>query len=73
MSALCHEPTYAVQQTVMLFDHLVGNGEERRRHGEAKHPGGLEVDHQLEFCRLQDRHFCVASGLSRSRLHRSHS
>jgi hypothetical protein len=31
----------------MLFDHLVGNGEERRRHGEAKHPGGLEVDHQL--------------------------
>jgi hypothetical protein len=44
---ICHEPTYAVQQTVMLFDHLVGNGEERRRHREAKHPGGLEVDHQL--------------------------
>ena len=29
-----------MQQHCVLFDHLVGNGEQRRRHGEAEHPGG---------------------------------
>src|SRR5215510_2929015 len=37
------------------FDHLVGGREERRRHGEAKQPGGLGVDNQLELARLHDR------------------
>ena len=37
------------------FDHLVGGREQRRRHGEAEHPGGLEVDDQLELGRLHDR------------------
>ena len=32
-----------------LFDHLVGGREQRRRHREAEHPGGLGVDDQLEF------------------------
>jgi hypothetical protein len=32
-----------------LLDHLIGNGEERWRHGEAEHRGGLGVDYQLEL------------------------
>jgi hypothetical protein len=35
----------APQQAAPLFDHLVGAGKQRRRHGEAKRLGGLEVDH----------------------------
>src|SRR5262245_2313953 len=38
-----------------LFDQLVGDGEHARRNGEAKRPGSLEVDHELELGRLQDR------------------
>jgi hypothetical protein len=39
---------------VRLFDHLVGGGDERRRHREAKNPGGLVIDDQLESGRLLD-------------------
>ena len=31
------------------FDHLVGGREQRGRHGEVEHPGGLGVDDQLEI------------------------
>ena len=38
-----------------LFDHLVGAGEERRRHIEAEHLRGLQVDYQLVLGRCLHR------------------
>jgi hypothetical protein len=38
-----------------LFDHLVGLGEQRGRHGEAEAVSSLHIDHQLELGRLLDR------------------
>jgi hypothetical protein len=38
-----------------LLDHLVGARKQRRRHGEPERFGGLEVDHQLELGRLENR------------------
>jgi hypothetical protein len=32
-----------------LFDHLVGAGENRIRHGQAEGLGGLEIDDELEL------------------------
>jgi hypothetical protein len=42
---LCALPPKATAAS--LFDHLVGEHEQRVRNGNAKRPGGLEVDHQL--------------------------
>jgi hypothetical protein len=37
-----------------LFDHLVGEGEQRGRYGEAERLRSLEINHQVEFRRLFD-------------------
>ena len=42
---------------VASFDHLIGSGDQRWRHGEAEHAGGLVVDDQLELRRLHDWQF----------------
>ena len=39
----------------LLFDDLVGPGEDRRRHNQAERLGGLQIDHQLECGRLLHR------------------
>ena len=38
-----------------LFDHIVGEGEQRWRHGEAERLRGKEVDSEIELGRLFDR------------------
>src|SRR5262245_49241504 len=54
LSALCQMATFALQQ-IFLFDHLVGAGEERRWHSNAKRLGGFHINDQLETSRLLDR------------------
>ena len=39
----------------LYFDHLVGAGEQRGRHGEAERLGSLEIDHQIVLGRLHHR------------------
>jgi hypothetical protein len=45
---------HALQQTVSLFNDIVGARRERRRHVKAERLGSLEVDYELEFCSLID-------------------
>ena len=47
--------TNATQQTASLFDHFVGQREQRRGNDEAERLCGLEVYHQLVLGRLLDR------------------
>src|SRR5262249_45541336 len=51
MSALCQNQTRCAAAKWALFDHLVGTGEQCRRHGEPKRLCGLEIDYQLIFGR----------------------
>jgi hypothetical protein len=50
---LTHSVSQA-QQTALLFDHLVGDGEDARRDGELKRLGGIQGDHEFEFSGPQD-------------------
>src|ERR1700692_955288 len=50
-----HTPWTQSGSRARLFDHLVGGYKKGLRHPEAERLRGLEVDHQLEFCRLHDR------------------
>src|SRR5262245_50857584 len=45
------------QQTVPLFNHLIGNSEQRGWNAEPEHSGDLRVDDQFELRRLHDWQF----------------
>src|SRR3984893_4442100 len=51
----CHKETYAVQQTEMLFDHLVGGDEQRWWDCQAERVCRLEVGDKFNFCGLLHR------------------
>src|SRR5437660_1325048 len=40
-------------RAAILFDHLVGTGNQRRRDSEAERPGSLEIDYKFELGRLR--------------------
>jgi len=45
-------PTHAVQQRVVSFDHFIGAAEQRCWDGQTECLGGLQVDDERNFCQL---------------------
>ena len=54
---MCQKRTHAPQRTGALLDHLVGAGEQVRRHSQPERLCGGEIHHQIELGRLLDREF----------------
>jgi hypothetical protein len=50
-SEKCHKQTHAAH----LFDDLIGESEQRRRHVDAERLGRLHIDNQFKFRRLIER------------------
>src|SRR6516225_8818090 len=51
------ERTPAAPQKILLFDHLVGAGDDRSRYGYAQQLRGYEIDDKFKLRRLLDRQF----------------
>src|SRR6516164_5949183 len=49
MSALCQKQTFRTAARISLFDHLVGERKQVRRHRETERFRGLDIDHQFEL------------------------
>src|SRR6476619_2036848 len=45
----CQKPTYAPQQILSSLDHLIGGGEQRRRHSKAEDAGRFGVATSWNF------------------------
>ena len=55
MSAKCQKATFAPQQTALLFDHLIGAGQQCRWHLDAEGLRGRQIYYKIKLCRLLDR------------------
>ena len=55
MVAKCQSRHFALRQNSVLFDHLVGAGEQRRRDFEAKRPRCGQIDDEFKPGRLLNR------------------
>jgi hypothetical protein len=59
----CYVAFVPTTEVARSFDHLVGAAEQRKRNGQPERLSGLEVDDQLDFRGLLDRHIGGALAL----------